>query len=314
VRTVQVVSVINYKGGVGKTTLTANLGAEFARRGLKVLLIDLDPQTNLTFCFYHPDDWRKTLRESLTIKRWFDSIEAGVPKIGLGELIVSPKPVNAVLANTSGSLDLIASHLGLIHVDLELARGLGRIDSPYEAELFRVRGALADALRDTAFTEYDLVLVDCPPNFNIATQTAIVASDFIVIPAKADYLSTLGIEYLWGNLEELKERHNEEARRYSRRARHSKIDPIVAGVIFTMIQFRNEQPISALKYYIDQVRNLGIPAFKTYLRENMTLFAGTVPRGVPTVLREGLSSQVSTELRQLATELLDTFRIERAAA
>jgi len=51
----QVVSVINFKGGVGKTTLTANLGAELARRGKRVLLLDLDPQSSLTYSFYAPD-------------------------------------------------------------------------------------------------------------------------------------------------------------------------------------------------------------------------------------------------------------------
>lgn len=311
---VQVVSVINYKGGVGKTTLTANLGAELARRGLKILLIDLDPQSSLTFCFYHPDEWRKTLRDEHTIKRWFDSIDGGIPKIDLGSLIVSPGPVNAVLADSAGRVDLIASHLGLINVDLQLARGLASVGAEYDPELFRVSGALADGLREPAFADYDLILIDCPPNFNIVTQTAIIASDHIVIPAKADYLSTLGIEYLYGNVQDLVQRYNEHARKYSRKARHRRVDPEIAGVVFTMIQFRSERPISALQNYIDQVRELGIPLFKTYMRENMTLFAGTVPRGVPTVLRERLNSQISTELRALATELLDTLHPERAAA
>lgn len=310
----RVVSVINYKGGVGKTTLTANLGAELARRGRTVLLIDLDPQSSLTFSFYHPDEWRTALREDRTVKRWFDSIQRGIPRMSLGELIVSPRPVNAVLADGGGRLDLIASHLGLIHVDLELARGLSGIDAEYEPELFRVRGALADALRDAAFVDYDFVLIDCPPNFNIVTQTAVLASDHIVIPAKADYLSTLGIEYLYGNVEELVQRHNKQARSYAKGARHSRIDPVIAGVIFTMIQFRSERPIAALQNYINQVRGLGIPVFETYMRENMTLFAGTVPRGVPTVLRERLDSQISTELRKLATEFLDTLDTEGAAA
>jgi len=54
-----VISVINYKGGVGKTTITANLGAELARRGRRVLLIDIDPQASLTFSFIPPEEWVK---------------------------------------------------------------------------------------------------------------------------------------------------------------------------------------------------------------------------------------------------------------
>lgn len=85
-----VVSVINYKGGVGKTTVTANLGAELANRGMKVLLIDLDPQASLTFGFYDPDDWRDRLRDGRTVKRWYDGLRGDTPATTLGELVVSP--------------------------------------------------------------------------------------------------------------------------------------------------------------------------------------------------------------------------------
>jgi chromosome partitioning protein len=310
---VQVVSIINYKGGVGKTTLTANLGAELARRGQKVLLIDLDPQSSLTFCFYHPDEWRSELREEFTIKRWFDSIEDGIPRTGLADLVVYPRPVNAVLANGEGRLGLIASHLMLIDVDFRLARSIGGVEQRFDPALFRLRGALGAALHDQAFADYDWIFIDCPPNFNLVTQSAIIASDYIVIPAKADYLSTLGIEYLYGNVDELVRRHNEHSLKHAK-TRHSRIDPQMAGVVFTMIQFHSGRPISALQYYIDQVRALGVPVFTTYMRENNTLFAGSVPRGVPAVLRERVTSQISIELRTLASEFLNILHAEGAAA
>ncbi|WP_432834142.1 ParA family protein [Dactylosporangium sp. CA-092794] len=309
----QVVSVINYKGGVGKTTLTANLGAELARRGQHVLLIDLDPQSSLTFCFYHPDEWRAELRGGQTIKRWFDSIKDGIPSVTLGEQVVYPRPVNAALPDGSGRLGLIASHLGLIDVDFELARRIGGIEQKFDPALFRMRGALADALHDESFAEFDWIFIDCPPSFNVVTQSAIIASDHIVIPAKADYLSTLGIEYLYGNVQELVERHNEHSLKHAK-MRHSRIEPNIAGVVFTMIQFRNGSPISALQNYINQVRGLGIPVFSTYMRENNTLFAGSVPRGVPAVLRERVTSQINIELRTLASEFLNTIHAEGAAA
>ena len=75
----EIVSVINYKGGVGKTTLTANLGAELAWRGYSVLLVDLDAQASLTFSFIKPDDWLNNYSDTTTIKQWFDSFESGTP-------------------------------------------------------------------------------------------------------------------------------------------------------------------------------------------------------------------------------------------
>src|ERR1700682_5556671 len=113
------VSVINYKGGVGKTSLTANLGAELAWRGLRVLLIDLDAQASLTFSFISAEEWERKYERDRTIKAWFDSFETG-EKLGLSQLIVKPERVNRQLFGR-GSLDVIYSHLGLINVDLELA-------------------------------------------------------------------------------------------------------------------------------------------------------------------------------------------------
>ena len=87
----QIVSVINYKGGVGKTTLTANLAAELAFRGKRVLLLDMDAQCSLTFSFVTPDYWRDelggdgTTGSDKTIKSWFDGIgddDLETPRIG----------------------------------------------------------------------------------------------------------------------------------------------------------------------------------------------------------------------------------------
>ncbi|GAB3171419.1 chromosome partitioning protein [Micromonospora palomenae] len=308
-----VVSVINYKGGVGKTTLTANLGAELANRGMKVLLIDLDPQTSLTFSFYDPDDWRERLRDGRTVKRWYDGLRGDTPAVTLGELVVSPGPANAHLTG-AGRLDLIASHLGLTDIDLALARGVADGDE-YDAELFRVRGSLAEGLHDEALGGYDLVLIDCPPNFNVVTQSAIIASDHLLIPAKADYLSTLGIDYLCGNVRELVDRYNADSRRFATIRRHHKVAPGIAGVVFTMIQLMAQRPIAAHQGYMDQVRALGLPVFPTVLRENVTLFAANTPRGVPAVLRHRVTSAaVQEELRQITTEFIAHLQPAEVAA
>ncbi len=118
----KVVSVINYKGGVGKTSLTANLAGQLAWGGKRVLLIDLDAQASLTFSFITPDSWDKEFAESKTIKTWFESFDSG-KAISLASLIDTPKRVQSAL-HGKGDLNVVYSHLGLINVDLELATKL----------------------------------------------------------------------------------------------------------------------------------------------------------------------------------------------
>ena len=98
----EVVSVINYKGGVGKTSLTANLGAELAWRRRRVLLIDLDAQASLTFSFISAEEWGRKYEADRTIKAWFDSFETG-ERITLSKLIecaVKFRPIPPATGNT----------------------------------------------------------------------------------------------------------------------------------------------------------------------------------------------------------------------
>ena len=134
---VYVVSVINYKGGVGKTTVTANLGAELANRGMKVLLIDLDPQASLTFCFFTRETGGR-LRDERPSSTWIRPHCRGHTRGDPGRAGRSPPARPTRDPANGGRLDLIASHLGLIDVDLELARRCPRRRSA--ARTFRVRG------------------------------------------------------------------------------------------------------------------------------------------------------------------------------
>ena len=298
----RVVSVINYKGGVGKTTLTANLGAELAWRGHRVLLVDLDPQASLTFSLVQPDYWTTNLEHDKTIKAWYDATLSG-STAELASLAFTPGAVNKALAGKQKpSLDLIPSHLGLINVDLELATGLAG-SSMKQAKLnyMRVHRRLVEGLAHPDFASYDVILIDCPPNFNIVTKTAIVASGHILIPAKADYLSTLGIDYLKRSLDELVSDYNEYA---SLDGATPAINPQILGVVFTMIQIYAGQPVSAARPYIAQANALDIPVFKAYLRENKTLFAGAAEEGVPVVLRGDDYRGIRKELEVFVDEFV----------
>ncbi len=301
----QVVSVINYKGGVGKTTLTTNVGAELAWRGYQVLLMDLDPQASLTFSLVRPDYWTKHLEKDRTIKAWYDATQSG-GNVDLASLMFTPQAVNRALSasHKSSPLHLIPSHLGLINVDLELATGLGGA-SMNQAKLnyMRVHRRLAEGLADPQLDNYDIILIDCPPNFNIVTKTAIVASDHILIPAKADYLSTLGIDYLKRSLDELVSDYNEYAALDSA-DNTTAIEPQILGIIFTMIQIYAGLPVSAARPYIAQAKTLDIPVVASYLRENKRLFAGAAEEGVPVILQQSDYLGIRKEMEVFVNEFV----------
>jgi chromosome partitioning protein len=299
----QIISVINYKGGVGKTTTTANLAGELAWRGRRILLVDLDPQASLTFSFVRPEEWLEDLANSHTIKKWFDSLSEGA-KFPLNDLIFTPPRTHQRLEGR-GRLDLIPSHLGLINVDLELATELGGASLKQSKKNYlKVHRRLAEGLAQLDPEKYDVVLIDCPPNFNIVTKNAIVAGDHILIPAKPDYLSTLGIDYLQKNVDSLIEDFNQFAKVDDDNPAEE-IAPSVLGVIFTMVQFYGDAPISTQRPFITQMKQLGIPVFDSYIRENNTLFGDAPLYGV-TVFLNAYSSEthnrVVSELEGFVSE------------
>ena len=298
-----VIAVINYKGGVGKTTIAANLAAELAWRGKRVLLLDLDAQASLTFSFIRPDQWEEEIEQNKTIKSWFDSFESGSP-ISLDSLIFQPEEVSGLLSSRAGELHLIASHLGLINVDLELATSLGGASlSQAKANFLKVHRRLRDGLSSLE-NAFDLVLIDCPPNFNIVTKNAIVASEFILVPAKPDYLSTMGIDYLRRQLSQLVHDFNEYAR-LGNRAASDTIDPKIMGVVFTMIQAYSGVPISSQRPYVSRIRSLGVPVFDSWIRENKTFFADAPEYGIPVVLKSAgnrTQKRVRDEIESFVSE------------
>ena len=309
----KVVSVINYKGGVGKTSLTANLGAELAWRGKQVLLIDLDAQASLTFSFISPDDWGRKYEADGTIKTWFDSLELGEKK-PLVELIQRPDRVTQALGG-QGHLDIIYSHLGLINVDLELATQIrGATLSQARRNFLSVHKRLLLGLAVPEIQKrYDICLIDCPPNFNIVTKTAIVASDSILVPTRPDQLSTLGIDYLLRSIRQLIDDYNEFANLEQGKS-EATIHPEVLGVVFTMIQEYGGLPISAQRTYMRKIaQDSGLRVFKSYIKRNDSMFAGAPEYGVPIVLT-GTSNysqqKVIDGLEEVASEFLNVLEMD----
>lgn len=289
----KVVSVINYKGGVGKTTITANLASEMVRRGKKVLVIDLDPQTNLTFSYMKVEEWSEVYEKEKTIKYWFDSIIDGT----------KPVPSFKHLIVKKNGVDLICSHLGLIDVDIELAAGLSAgTERQHRNNFVKTYSYIKNEL-STLQEHYDIVLFDCPPNFSIVTKNALISSDYYIVPAKMDYLSTLGINQLKNHVASLVRQYNGYLVDESQ-----KVEPIFLGVIASMIAIRNNEPISAQNVYIQQLKRNKIDIFDSMIRENKTLYADAPEYGIPVVCQSVSSGstygQVVSELKNLTTEFM----------
>ena len=182
-----IVSTINLKGGVGKTTTTAAL-AEFlsAEFGKKVLVIDLDPQTNLTTVLIGEDRWKELNDAGHTLETLFkDALlsEDEQPQFDLAATLQHRvSPVREVTR-----VDLLPSSLDLIDVQDRLASmSPGRFYSNNPTDLLR------KAVRPIV-NDYDYVLVDCPPNLGIITLNGLRLSDGYIIPTIPDVLSTYGI-------------------------------------------------------------------------------------------------------------------------
>lgn len=297
----KVISIINYKGGVGKTTLTANIAAGLANEGKRVLAIDLDPQSNLTFSFIQVDAWKDKYQNSKTIKTWYDSfIERGNIK-ELNNLVIIPKEVNKLVKE---KLHLICSHLALINVDLELAVMLGGATPRQQKNNFlEVYSLLVKGISSLKNT-YDYILIDCPPNFNIVTKTAIVASDYYLIPAKLDYLSTLGIEQLQRHVSDLIEDYNtyvEKDGSFDCR----KIMPKSLGVVATMVGIRDGDVISTQQPYLNEIRKMKVPILESKIRENKSIYADAPRYGIPVILDSQKSHNVIVdELKALTLEFM----------
>lgn len=301
----KVISIINYKGGVGKTTITANVAAGLAKEGKKVLVMDLDPQSNLTFSFINVDTWRDKYQDDKTIKTWYDCfIKWGHVK-DLNNLVIKPEVVNKIV---NGNLNLICSHLALINVDLELAVKLGGATPKQKMGNFLDVYSLLTRGINSMENLYDYILIDCPPNFSIVTRTAIVASDYYVIPARLDYLSTLGIDQLRHHVANLVEDYNiclEKDLSYDLR----KAAPELLGVIPTMVGVKNDKVYSVHEQPIADIKKMNIPIFESMIRENKTAYADAPEYGIPVILySQKVYSTVVNELNMLVLELMGKVR------
>jgi len=172
VKTPIVISIINHKGGVGKTTTTINLGAALAEQGKRVLLLDLDPQSNLTQALIAP---------------LADSAE------NITDVLLKNLPLEPLITPTqTENLYVVPANRRLAQLDVEIGRTL-------------IREYLLDEhfKRTPAIQTFDYILIDNPPSISLITTNALVASDYYLIPLPCEYLPLMGLKLLKKSAKEL---------------------------------------------------------------------------------------------------------------
>ena len=178
-RPARILAVANQKGGVGKTTTAINLGTALAACGLRVLLLDLDPQANATTGLGTAPGTREP-----------DSYDLIIGEAALDEVVIETEVPDLFLAPTS-------MHLSGAEIELVQA----------ERREYRLADALADALGGHT-APYDYVLIDCPPALGLLTLNALVAADGVLVPLQCEYYALEGVSHLVRTINRVKASFN----------------------------------------------------------------------------------------------------------
>ncbi len=172
------IAIINQKGGVGKTTTTANLGAAFARAGKRVLLVDLDPQGHLALHFGH---------------------EVSQEQSSIYDVLTASTPIADAIVNLRKNITIVPADIDLAGAEAELVTVMGR------------EVLLREAI-DAYGGNDDVMLIDCPPSLGVLTINALVSCDEVVIPLQAHFFGLQGLGKLLETVMLVKQRINPKLR------------------------------------------------------------------------------------------------------
>jgi chromosome partitioning protein len=220
----RIYTLVNQKGGVGKTTTAINLGAYLAYYGQRVLLVDIDPQANATSC--------------LGLDK--QTVKGSTYEVILGEISAT----NAILHNPRLKISLLPSSPSLAGAEVELVSELAR-----ESRLREALKALTDSGRPD-HNRFDYILIDCPPSLGLLTLNGIVAArNGLIIPVQCEYLALEGIGQLVQTINRVRSALFNDLR--------------IRGVVLTMFDGRtklsNDVVSEVRRYFPDQVFHAVIP-------------------------------------------------------
>ena len=178
----KIISIINQKGGVGKTTTVINLASALSQQGKKILVIDLDPQGNATTGL------------GLSNTEQSDQTIYGI--------LNGTMAINNVIKNTKfDGLDLITSNVDLSGLEVETAGDNDRA--------FILKAKLTAYLNDSS-ASYDYILIDCPPSLSLLTVMALVSSNSLLVPLQTEFFALEGLTQLMKTIDRIKNNLNPE--------------------------------------------------------------------------------------------------------
>ena len=176
----RVIAVANQKGGVGKTTTTFSLGVALSKMGKKVLLVDADPQGDLT-----------------TYMGWYEQDKLPLTLADLMEQSMNDEPIRAkeAILHHKENVDLIPSNLDLSAMEMSLVNAMSRE--------YTMRNCLSEVKKD-----YDYIILDCMPSLGMVTINALASADSVIIPIQSQYLAAKGMTHLLKTISKVKRQIN----------------------------------------------------------------------------------------------------------
>lgn len=289
-----VIATANMKGGVGKTTLSVNIATCLAKNHSKrVLVLDLDTQISATLSLMSPVDFAKLRKQRKTFRYLIDEIinPGKKYKYSINDIIQSNVCRLDGLDLLPGDIDLYDEFVvsEMLH---QQAVAIGETD--FETIWNRFERVLLTKVLEPVRENYDFIILDCAPGYNLLTRSALATSNFYVLPAKPEPLSVVGIQLLERRIARLKESHEQEA----------KINVQMLGIVFTM---SNASLLSG-RYYKQVMNRVNqdfgeAKVFQTQIPTDVNV-AKAVDSFVPAVLNTPTSSG-SKAFVKLTHELLD---------